>query len=85
MIDVPQLMTVHEVAARLRFSPRQVYRLCETNQLPCVRLGRGKWRSVRIRPEAVQSYLEQEAVPVQPQLPRARVRLTRGLHALSRV
>jgi excisionase family DNA binding protein len=54
---IPQrLMTVREVAELLQLSNRQVRRLIANRQLEAVSVG----RSVRIRPEALASLLDQQ-------------------------
>ena len=54
---IPQrLMTVKEVAQLLRLSVRQIRRLIAHGQLEAISVG----RSVRIRPEALASLLDQK-------------------------
>ena len=45
------LLTVPEVAALLRLSPRSIRRLIDDGRLPIVRLG----RAIRIRPQDVEA------------------------------
>ena len=52
---VAPLMTVAEVAKRLRVSNMTVYRLVNSGQLPAVRVGRG----YRIRQDDVHKYLDE--------------------------
>ena len=48
-----RLLTVREVAARLRVCTALVYRLCHRNELPSVRIG----GALRFVPEAVESFV----------------------------
>ncbi len=52
------LMTVKEVARRLRFSASLVYQLVDSGKLGCHRIGNGRG-AIRIRPEDVDEYLKQ--------------------------
>jgi excisionase family DNA binding protein len=47
------LLTVREVAARLRVRPATVYRLCEHGELVHVRVS----NAIRVRPEALEAFL----------------------------
>ena len=49
-----QLLTVSEVAQRLRLSERQIRRMIADGRIPVVRLG----RAVRIREEVVRALIE---------------------------
>ena len=48
-----RLLTVNEVADRLRVSRMTVYRLIKTGEMPAFRVGRG----YRLREEDIHSYL----------------------------
>jgi len=50
----PELLTVAEVAARLRVRPVTVYRLCERGQLPHIR---AISNAIRVRREDLETYL----------------------------
>jgi excisionase family DNA binding protein len=52
-----ELMTVKEVARRLRVSASLVYQLVDCGRLGCHRIGNGRG-AIRIRPEDVASYLQ---------------------------
>ena len=52
-----ELMTVKEVARRLRVSTSLVYQLVDAGKLGCHRIGNGRG-AIRIRPEDVADYLE---------------------------
>ncbi len=52
-----ELMTVKEVARRLRVSASLVYQLVDSGRLGCHRIGNGRG-AIRIRPEDVASYLQ---------------------------
>lgn len=47
--------TVAEVAARLKLSTRQVYRMVDTNELPCIRFGRTIRIPVRVLDDLIAS------------------------------
>lgn len=49
----PDLLTVEEVAAKLRVNPRTVYRAIEKKQLPAIRVG----RLLRISKDALYTYI----------------------------
>ena len=49
----PRLLTVREVAQRLRVRPVTVYRLCERGKLPHLRVS----NAMRVRPECVHAFL----------------------------
>ena len=49
-VPLRPLLTVPEVAALLRLSPRSIHRLIADGRLPIVRLG----RAIRIRPQDVE-------------------------------
>jgi DNA binding domain, excisionase family len=49
----PLLLTVREVAERLRVRPVTVYRLCERGELAHVRVS----NAIRVRPEDVQAFI----------------------------
>ena len=53
-----ELMTVKEVARRLRVSASLVYQLVDSGKLGCHRIGNGRG-AIRIRPEDVDEYLNQ--------------------------
>ncbi len=53
-----ELLTVHEIAERLRVSPMTVRRYIAAGRLPAVKVGKG----VRVRREA----LDQFATPIEP-------------------
>ena len=50
----PALLTAEHVAEIAGISPRSVYRLCNSNKLPCVRIG----NSLRIPKKAFIAYLQ---------------------------
>jgi excisionase family DNA binding protein len=50
----PELLTVAEVAARLRLRPVTVYRLCERGELPHLRVS---GNAIRVRLEHLEAYL----------------------------
>jgi excisionase family DNA binding protein len=52
-----ELLTVKEVARRLRVSASLVYQLVDSGKLGCHRIGNGRG-AIRIRPEDVTSYLQ---------------------------
>jgi excisionase family DNA binding protein len=54
--NLPDLLTVAEVAERLRISKMTVYRLIHTEQLPAIRLG----RSFRVPAPAVAAIVNSE-------------------------
>lgn len=60
-LDTPQrdakLLTVREVAERLRVSRWTVYRKVESGEIPAVRLGEGKQSPVRIDPAELDEWL----------------------------
>jgi excisionase family DNA binding protein len=47
--DLPEFLTVAEVASLLRISKTAIYRLLEMGLLPHVRLGKGKRSPIRTR------------------------------------
>jgi excisionase family DNA binding protein len=51
-----QLLTVSEVAQRLRLSERQIRRMIADGRIPVVRLG----RAVRIREETLRALIERK-------------------------
>ena len=56
MPDFEALLTTDEVLARLRITPRRMYRLIRCGELPAVRIGR-QWR---FRPGDVESWMERQ-------------------------
>jgi excisionase family DNA binding protein len=52
-----ELLTVKEVARRLRVSQSLVYQLVDTGRLGCHRIGNGRG-AIRMRPEDVTNYLQ---------------------------
>ena len=54
----PTLLTVADVAARLRVSTRQVWRLIHDDELETIRLGA---RSVRVPLESLAAYVARQA------------------------
>ena len=52
-----RLLTVDEVAARLRLSPQTVYRRIDAGELEAVQLGRGPKAPLRVRVGAVDQFL----------------------------
>ena len=56
---VGRLLTVREVAARLRVSRATVYRLVQAGTLPCVRIS----NSIRVPAQALDAVVHVEAVP----------------------
>lgn len=66
------MLTVAEVARRLKLSPSCVYRMMKAGDLPVVRVGRGRGR-LRVTEEDLQLYLDvnrEEKRPTQPVPPR---------------
>jgi len=51
------LITVTDVAARLKVSPSLVYQMVESGKLVVYRIGNGRG-AIRFRPEDVEAYLE---------------------------
>ena len=51
------LMTVKEVARRLRVSASLVYQLVDSGKLGCHRIGNGRG-AIRIRPDDLANYLQ---------------------------
>ena len=51
--SAPALLTVREVARRLRVRPVTVYRLCDRGELPHVRVS----NAIRVRAEDLEAYL----------------------------
>lgn len=51
------LMTVTDVAARLKVSPSLVYQMVESGKLVVYRIGNGRG-AIRFRPEDIEAYLE---------------------------
>ena len=51
-----RLLSVGETAERLNVSPRTVYRLAESGELPVLRIG----GSLRVDPNELRSYIYQE-------------------------
>lgn len=58
MTDVPAVLTVPEVADRLRVSTRQVWRLIRDDELETVRIGA---RGVRVTVDQLSAYLARQA------------------------
>jgi excisionase family DNA binding protein len=54
--EAPRLLTVREVAARLRTSTATVYALCDRGELPHARVS----NAIRIRPENLDAYLRKK-------------------------
>ena len=66
------LLTVQEVAARLRCSLSSVYEMCAAGKLRCLRVGPRRG-SIRIRPEDLDVYLaaaESDALGPQTPMPK---------------
>jgi excisionase family DNA binding protein len=55
------LLTVGEVASRLRMSTREVYRLCESKEVSHLRIGSGR-SSIRVEEAAIEDYLRRSRV-----------------------
>jgi len=55
--EVSGLMTVHEVAERLRVSPPTVYRRIAAGELPAVRLGAGPRAPLRVDDQELRAWL----------------------------
>ena len=53
----PDVLTVAEAAARLRVSPKSIYKAVKNGQLPVVRVG----RTIRIPVHALERMLERSA------------------------
>lgn len=51
------LLTVHEVAARLRLSRISIYRRIAGGELPATKLGPGRAARIRVRASDVEDYL----------------------------
>ena len=54
MTTLEQLLTVPEVAAKLKVAPSYIYRLVHQHKLPATRIG--NW-CIRFSPKAVDAYL----------------------------
>src|SRR5438552_1212400 len=53
----PEVFTVAEAAERLKVDPRTVYRLCESGDIACIKVGAGKKRpTLRITAVALDTY-----------------------------
>jgi excisionase family DNA binding protein len=52
----PALLTVNEVAERLRIAPQTAYRLCRSPGFPASRIG----GQIRIDPEALEEWVRQQ-------------------------
>jgi excisionase family DNA binding protein len=59
-------ITVPELAHILHVSPRQLYKLAETNRIPNFRIG----TSVRFDPDAILHWLEDKEITSNRQVPR---------------
>lgn len=58
-MSAPELLTVHEVAERLKITPRTVWRWCRSGDLPApVRLGKFR-RVVRWKSTEIESFLRE--------------------------
>jgi excisionase family DNA binding protein len=55
-----RLLTVAEVAARLRLSVWSVYRMVEREALPAIRLGTGRMSPIRIDESELERWLFEE-------------------------
>ena len=65
-----ELLTVKEVARRLRVSASLVYQLVDSGKLGCHRIGNGRG-AIRIRPDDVDTYLRTcRSSPESTELPR---------------
>lgn len=53
--DSLELLTVVEVAEKLKVKPWAVYKLCDSGALPCVYLGP---KSRRVKPADLRAYIE---------------------------
>ena len=58
MSDLDDLITVEELAQRLKVHPRTIQRVIQRKELPAIRIGR-QWR---FRKEWVESWLDQSTV-----------------------
>ena len=61
--SLEQLLTVAEVADKLRLSLASVYLLVNSGDLPAIRVGHGRG-TLRVNPDEVQAYLERKQVRV---------------------
>ncbi len=69
------MLTVKQVAERLRLSVSQVYALCGAGKLPHHRFGSGRG-AIRVSEEQLAGYLRSSEVgPAPPRAPRRPVRL----------
>jgi excisionase family DNA binding protein len=59
----PDLLTVPEVANKLRLSTRKVYRLIDSGELKAIRLGQ---RGYRVRLSDLDIFLVEHEVPKEP-------------------
>jgi excisionase family DNA binding protein len=62
-LEEPQaarLLTVAEVAERLRLSVWSVYRMVEREELPAIRLGSGRMAPVRVDEQELEAWLRGE-------------------------
>lgn len=55
LLDDLELLTVDEVAIRLRLKPWKVYQMCDDGVLPSVYLGR---KSRRVKPADLRAYID---------------------------
>jgi excisionase family DNA binding protein len=53
--QIPQLLSVHDVAAILNISRSFAYLLMQSGQIPTIRMG----RACRVRPQDLAEYLEE--------------------------
>ena len=55
VIAEKEMFTTNEVAARLKFGRRTIYRLIRAGELKAIRIGRKAWR---IEEEALQEFID---------------------------
>ncbi|MCJ7795967.1 MAG: helix-turn-helix domain-containing protein [Thermoleophilia bacterium] len=77
--EVRQLLTVREVAARLRVSRATVYRLVRAGALPTLRIS----NSIRVPKEALEQAITSTAGAPLPSAPTLAIRGGRGAHGPS--
>lgn len=61
-----RLLTVKEVAERLKVSPAMIYLLCSRGRMPHVRVGIGDHGTIRIEEAALAAFVEANRVQGRP-------------------
>jgi excisionase family DNA binding protein len=57
-LEIPQLLTIHQVAERLAISPAKAYSLVWSGRLPAIRID----RSVRVSAAVLKLWIEQMSI-----------------------